>query len=66
VTDVSEAPTVRAPRGAKISCNGWHQEATLCMLMNDLDPEVAERPEDLVYGGTGERQPATGRASGPS
>jgi urocanate hydratase len=54
VTDVSKAPTVRAPRGAEISCKGWHQEAALRMLMNNLDPEVAERPEDLVvYGGTG-------------
>ena len=54
MTDVSKAPTVRAPRGAEISCKGWHQEAALRMLMNNLDPEVAERPEDLVvYGGTG-------------
>ena len=45
---------VRAPRGAEISCKGWHQEAALRMLMNNLDPEVGERPEDLiVYGGTG-------------
>src|SRR5207244_1301108 len=45
---------VRAPRGAEISCRGWPQEAALRMLMNNLDPEVAERPEDLVvYGGTG-------------
>ncbi|WP_367885389.1 urocanate hydratase [Pseudogemmatithrix spongiicola] len=45
---------VRAPRGAQISCKGWQQEAALRMLMNNLDPEVAERPEDLVvYGGTG-------------
>src|SRR5437016_12873260 len=45
---------VRAPRGSSISCKGWPQEAALRMLMNNLDPEVAERPEDLiVYGGTG-------------
>ena len=45
---------VRAPRGAVISCKGWQQEAALRMLMNNLDPEVAERPDDLVvYGGTG-------------
>src|SRR5436305_13042891 len=45
---------VRAPRGPEISCRGWQQEAALRMLMNNLDPEVAERPEDLVvYGGTG-------------
>jgi len=46
--------TVRAPRGATKSCKGWVQEAALRMLMNNLDPEVAERPQDLVvYGGTG-------------
>jgi urocanate hydratase len=45
---------VRAPRGGELSCRGWPQEAALRMLMNNLDPEVAERPEDLVvYGGTG-------------
>jgi urocanate hydratase len=45
---------VRAPRGNRISCKGWQQEAALRMLMNNLDPDVAERPEDLVvYGGTG-------------
>lgn len=45
---------VRAPRGRKISCRGWQQEAALRMLMNNLDPEVAERPQDLVvYGGRG-------------
>jgi urocanate hydratase len=45
---------IRAPRGSTISCKGWQQEAALRMLMNNLDPEVAERPEHLVvYGGTG-------------
>ncbi|MCA3016890.1 MAG: urocanate hydratase, partial [Myxococcaceae bacterium] len=45
---------VRAPRGAELSCKGWVQEAALRMLMNNLDPDVAERPGDLVvYGGTG-------------
>src|SRR5690349_18442088 len=45
---------IRAPRGASLSCKGWPQEAALRMLMNNLDPEVAERPEDLVvYGGSG-------------
>src|SRR5690349_748367 len=45
---------VRAPRGTTLSCKGWQQEAALRMLMNNLDPEVAEHPEDLVvYGGTG-------------
>ncbi|TMF22613.1 MAG: urocanate hydratase [Chloroflexi bacterium] len=46
--------TIQAPRGADITCKGWPQEAAMRMLMNNLDPEVAERPEDLVvYGGTG-------------
>src|SRR3954449_13404419 len=45
---------VRAPRGSAISCRGWEQEAALRMLMNNLDPEVAEDPDKLVvYGGTG-------------
>src|SRR5262245_53128893 len=45
---------IRAPRGSQITCRGWPQEAALRMLMNNLDPEVAERPEELiVYGGTG-------------
>ena len=48
------ARVVRAPRGASLSCKGWAQEAALRMLMNNLDPEVAEKPEELiVYGGTG-------------
>jgi urocanate hydratase len=48
-------PTVRAPRGTQLSCRGWQQEAALRMLMNNLDPEVAERPADLVvYGGRGQ------------
>jgi urocanate hydratase len=51
---VSGPRVVRAPRGAELSCRGWPQEAALRMLMNNLDPEVAERPDDLVvYGGTG-------------
>ncbi|MER6987576.1 urocanate hydratase [Saccharopolyspora hirsuta] len=46
--------TIRAPRGAELNCRGWQQEGALRMLMNNLDAEVAERPEDLVvYGGTG-------------
>ncbi|HVP67847.1 MAG TPA: urocanate hydratase [Anaeromyxobacteraceae bacterium] len=45
---------IRAPRGGTVSCRGWVQEAALRMLMNNLDPDVAERPGDLVvYGGTG-------------
>src|SRR5215204_5189514 len=48
------ARTIIAPRGTTLSCKGWVQEAALRMLHNNLDPEVAERPEDLiVYGGTG-------------
>jgi urocanate hydratase len=45
---------IKAPTGTTLSCRGWHQEAALRMLMNNLDPDVAERPEDLVvYGGGG-------------
>ena len=45
---------VRAPRGKELSCKGWEQEAALRMLMNNLDPEVGERPDELVvYGGRG-------------
>jgi urocanate hydratase len=45
---------IRAPRGATLTCKGWPQEAALRMLMNNLDPDVAERPDDLVvYGGSG-------------
>jgi urocanate hydratase len=48
------ADVIRAPRGSQLSCKGWPQEAALRMLMNNLDPDVAERPQDLVvYGGTG-------------
>src|ERR1044072_9382095 len=51
---MNQAKKIRAPRGTDISCKGWHQEAALRMLMNNLDPEVAERPDDLVvYGGVG-------------
>jgi urocanate hydratase len=49
-----ENRVIRAPRGADLSCKGWHQEAALRCLMNNLDPDVAERPDDLiVYGGAG-------------
>lgn len=48
------ARVVRAPHGTEITCKGWQQEAAMRMLMNNLDPDVAERPDDLVvYGGTG-------------
>jgi len=54
MTTASGPRVVRAPRGSELSCKGWPQEAALRMLMNNLDPEVAERPDDLVvYGGTG-------------
>jgi urocanate hydratase len=47
-------PKIRAPRGSKLSCKGWHQEAAMRMLMNNLDEEVGERPEELIiYGGSG-------------
>jgi urocanate hydratase len=45
---------IRAPHGPELSCKGWHQEAAMRMLMNNLDPDVAENPDELVvYGGTG-------------
>ena len=51
---MSLSTAIRAPRGRVISCKGWHQEAALRMIHNNLDPEVAEKPEELiVYGGTG-------------
>jgi len=51
---MSSPRTLHAPRGAELSCKGWVQEAALRMLHNNLDPDVAERPDDLVvYGGTG-------------
>jgi urocanate hydratase len=63
MTPISSEPSVlspankgpfKAPRGTEITCKGWQQEAALRMLMNNLDPEVAEKPDDLVvYGGTG-------------
>ena len=60
------APLIRAPRGTSLRCRGWKQEAALRMLMNNLDPDVGERPADLVvYGGTGRRR-ATGRRTMPS
>ena len=50
----SKGRTIKAPRGTALSCKGWAQEAALRMLMNNLDPEVAEQPEELiVYGGSG-------------
>jgi urocanate hydratase len=52
--DESGPRLVRAPRGTEISCKGWQQEAAMRMIMNNLDPDVAERPDDLVvYGGSG-------------
>src|SRR5919198_665979 len=51
---MNESRLVKAPRGDQISCKGWAQEAAMRMLMNNLDPEVAERPDELVvYGGAG-------------
>src|ERR1039457_7032921 len=51
---MSLTTAIRAPRGATLRCRGWHQEAALRMLHNNLDPDVAENPDELiVYGGTG-------------
>ena len=53
-TTMNASRVIRAPRGTEITCKGWQQEAALRMLMNNLDPEVAERPKELiVYGGIG-------------
>ena len=53
MSTIAHAP-ITAPRGTTLSCRGWHPEAALRMLMNNLDPDVAERPEELiVYGGGG-------------
>ena len=53
-TSVETPPIVRAPRGSRISCKGWQQEAAMRMLMNNLDPDVAEKPAELIiYGGSG-------------
>jgi urocanate hydratase len=53
-TESQAHTSIRAPRGNSITCKGWQQEAAMRMLMNNLDPDVAERPQDLVvYGGTG-------------
>src|SRR6202161_2757350 len=54
-TEIQAPVSIRAPRGNSITCKGWPQEAAMRMLMNNLDEEVAERPQDLVvYGGAGE------------
>jgi urocanate hydratase len=54
MTDIANTRTIRAPRGPDLSCRNWSSEAAMRMLMNNLDPEVAERPQDLVvYGGIG-------------
>ncbi|MBI3766799.1 MAG: urocanate hydratase, partial [Ignavibacteriales bacterium] len=51
---LTEERVIRAPRGTQLICKGWLQEAALRMLMNNLDPDVAEKPDELiVYGGTG-------------
>ena len=51
---IAASRTVRAPRGTELSCKSWQTEAALRMLMNNLDPDVAEHPQDLiVYGGSG-------------
>ena len=51
---MTEQREIRAPRGTELTCKGWHQEAAFRMIQNNLDPDVAEIPEELVvYGGTG-------------
>ncbi|MEJ2104714.1 MAG: urocanate hydratase, partial [Ignavibacteriaceae bacterium] len=52
--NTNDVKTIKAPTGTTITCKGWLQEAAMRMLMNNLDPQVAERPEELiVYGGSG-------------
>src|SRR5512141_360864 len=52
--ETTQSTTIRAPRGTALQCKGWLQEAALRMLMNNLDPDVAEKPSELiVYGGRG-------------
>src|SRR3954452_10689008 len=59
---VGDLSAVRAPRGSELHCKGWHQEAALRMLCNNLDPEVAEDPTRLiVYGGSGRAARSHGR-----
>ncbi len=54
MTSNGTPPRVRAPRGRNLTCKGWHQEAAMRMLMNNLDPDVGERPDELIiYGGSG-------------
>jgi len=54
MSDIKNDPIIRAPRGPELTCRNWGAEAAMRMLMNNLDPEVAERPQDLVvYGGIG-------------
>src|ERR1051326_8298188 len=60
---VLASAAIHAPTGTTISCKGWHQEAALRMLMNNLDPAVAERPEELIVYGGGARRRGTGPAS---
>ncbi len=56
------ARQIKAPTGSRIQCLGWHQEAALRMLMNSLDPAVAEKPDDLiVYGDTDSADRRLGR-----
>ena len=65
VTKHYDAVKYKTPTGNQLSCKGWIQEAALRMLLNNLDPEVAERPDDLiVYGGRGKAARTLGRGSG--
>ena len=65
MTVVSGPRPVRSPHGSKLTCLGWGQEAAMRMLMNNLDPDVAEKPDELiVYGGTGKAARRPDRARG--
>jgi urocanate hydratase len=58
MSDTTNSRVIRAPRGPNLTCRNWSAEAAMRMLMNNLDPDVAERPQDLVvYGGIGNAAP---------
>lgn len=62
---MAQPRVVRAPRGTQLTCKSWQTEAAYRMIQNNLDPEVAERPQDLVVYGAGDRLPAIGKPSRP-
>ena len=57
---------IHAPHGVQLSCKGWHQEAAMRMLMNNLDPDVAEKADELIVYGGSEKPPVIGKRLTPS